>query len=62
MAFGTYAELRTADGVLVEGRALSNSDSQNDPELATVISDPGTADSVFTTGSSVGDRRTSLLA
>ena len=54
VAFGTYAELRTADGVLVDGTALSNSDSQSAPELATVISDPGTADSVFTTGSSVG--------
>lgn len=61
VAFGTYAELRTADGVLVEGTALSKSDSQNAPELATVISDPGTADSVFTTGSSVGTGEWRLL-
>lgn len=54
VAFGTYAELRTAGGVLIDGTALSNSGSQNVPDLATVLSDPGTADSIFTTGSSVG--------
>ena len=54
VAFGTYAELRSADGVLIDDTALSNSGSQNVPDLPRVISDPGTADSVFTTGSSVG--------
>jgi two-component system, OmpR family, sensor kinase len=52
--FGTYAELRTADGVLVDGTQLSNSGSQNVPNLAKVIGDPGGAGSIFTTGSSVG--------
>ena len=53
--FGTYAELRTADGVLTEGTQLSNSGSENVPNLPTAISDPGSTGSVFTTGSSVGN-------
>jgi two-component system OmpR family sensor kinase len=53
--FGTYAELRTGDGVLIQGTQLSNSGSQNVPNLPMAISDPGGAGSVFTTGSSVGD-------
>jgi two-component system, OmpR family, sensor kinase len=53
--FGTYAELRAADGTLIAGTQLSNSGSQNVPNLATVIGDPGAGAWVFTTGSSIGD-------
>jgi two-component system OmpR family sensor kinase len=52
--FGTYAELRTAGGVLIAGTQLSNSGSQNVPSLPSVIADPGVAGSVFTTGSPTG--------
>jgi two-component system, OmpR family, sensor kinase len=53
--FGTYAELRTSGGVLIEGTQLSNSGSQSVPNLATTLDDPAAAGDVFTTDSSVGD-------
>ncbi len=40
--------------MLIDDTALSNSGSQDVPDLPAVISDPGTTDSIFTTGSSVG--------
>ena len=52
--FGTYAELRTTDGLLIAGTQLSNSGSANTPTLPAVLADPGANGEVFTTGSSVG--------
>jgi two-component system, OmpR family, sensor kinase len=60
--FGTYAELRAADGVLISGTQLSNSGSQNVPTLPAALSDPGSEATVFTTGSSTGGIEWRVLA
>jgi two-component system OmpR family sensor kinase len=52
--FGTFAELRTADGVVVAGTQLSNSGSTTVPSLPSTMADPGVNGEVFTTGSVTG--------